>query len=153
TFFGAAAGGARRGPASRTQRGGDTLVYAEVTLEEAVFGVRRTVSVDLADVCRTCHGTCCAPGTSPATCPQCNGQGSVQRLARSLLGQVVTHSTCPGCGGYGTLIASPCSECSGQGRTHSRHEIEVDIPAGVSTGTRIRMSHAGDAGVGGGAKG
>jgi len=153
TFFGAAAGGGRRGPLSRAQRGGDTLVYAEVTLEEAVFGVRRTVSVDLADQCTVCAGSCCAPGTSPATCPQCQGKGSVQRMARSLLGPVVTHATCTACGGFGTVISQPCTECSGQGRTHSRHEVQVDIPAGVSTGTRIRMSGAGDAGVAGGGHG
>lgn len=153
TFFGGGAGAQRRGPASRAQRGGDTLVYADVTLEQAVFGTQREIPVDLADRCRTCDGSCCAPGTSPATCPQCNGQGSVQRVVRSLLGQIMTQTVCPGCGGYGTIIASPCPECSGQGRTHSRHEVAVDIPAGVETGTRIRLRGAGDAGAGGGPKG
>lgn len=156
TFFGGAGspfGGQQRGPASRTQRGGDTLVQAEVTLEEAVFGVTREVQVDLADVCDTCHGSCCAPGTQPQTCRQCNGQGQVQRVARSLLGQVMTTAPCPACGGYGSTIDTPCADCSGQGRTHSRHSVKVDIPAGVETGTRIRMTGVGDAGVAGGQKG
>ncbi|WP_296666335.1 molecular chaperone DnaJ [Demequina sp.] len=158
TFFGGGGGGgpfggAPRGPASRTQRGGDTLVQAEVSLREAVFGVSREVLVDLADVCGTCHGSCCAPGTSPTSCRQCNGTGSVQRVARSLLGQVMTTAPCPTCGGYGSTIDHPCGECSGQGRTHSRHTVKVDIPAGVATGTRIRMTGAGDAGVAGGPKG
>ncbi|BDZ60673.1 hypothetical protein GCM10025873_04640 [Demequina sediminis] len=156
TFFGGGAGpfgSAQRGPASRTQRGGDTLVQTEVTLEEAVFGVTREIQVDLADVCGTCHGSCCAPGTSPTTCRQCNGSGSVQRVARSLLGQVMTTAPCPTCGGYGSTIESPCTDCAGQGRTHSRHTVSVDIPAGVETGTRIRMSGVGDAGVAGGQKG
>lgn len=152
TFFGGG-GTQRRGPASRTQRGGDTLVHVDVTLEEAVFGVSKDVTVDLADVCKTCEGTCCAPGASPVTCPQCNGQGSVQRVVRSLLGQIMTQTVCPGCGGYGTIIDAPCTECSGQGRTHSRHEVSVDIPAGVETGTRIRLRGAGDAGMAGGPKG
>ncbi|WP_084037980.1 molecular chaperone DnaJ [Demequina sp. NBRC 110053] len=156
-FFGGGAspfgGAAQRGPASRTQRGGDTLVQTAVSLEEAVFGVSREVQVDLADVCSTCSGTCCAPGTSPQQCRQCNGSGVIQRTARSLLGPVMTQSPCPGCGGYGTIIASPCPDCSGQGRTHSRHTITVDIPAGVETGTRIRLANAGDAGTGGGPKG
>jgi molecular chaperone DnaJ len=65
----------------------------------------------------------------------------------------MTATVCPGCGGYGTVIASPCPECSGQGRTHSRHEVAVDIPAGVETGTRIRMQGGGDAGTAGGPKG
>ncbi|WP_084130704.1 molecular chaperone DnaJ [Demequina sp. NBRC 110055] len=143
----------QRGPASRTQRGGDTLVQATISLKEAVFGVSREVQVDLADVCTTCHGSCCAPGTEPQQCRQCNGQGVVQRMARSLLGNVMTTSPCPACGGYGTTIPSPCGDCSGQGRTHSRHTVKVDIPAGVETGTRIRLAGRGDAGVAGGQKG
>jgi len=151
TFFGG--GQQRRGPASRVQRGGDTLVHEEVTLEEAVFGVSRQFAVDLADPCPVCNGTCCAPGTSPRTCRQCNGTGSLQRVARSLLGNVMTTSPCPTCGGYGTTIDSPCTECSGRGRTHSRHTMSVDIPSGVETGTRIRMPQVGDAGIAGGPKG
>ncbi len=150
TFFG---GGGQRGPASRTQRGGDTLIHAEVTLEEATFGVARDITVEVADECTTCEGSCCAPGTSPVTCGQCNGAGVVQRVARSLLGQVMTTSPCPACGGYGTTIEKPCPDCSGQGRTRSRHTITVDIPAGVETGTRIRLAGYGDAGMGGGPKG
>jgi molecular chaperone DnaJ len=154
TFFGSSMGGsARRGPASRTQRGGDSLVEVDVTLEDAVFGVHREVMVDLAEVCTSCDGTCCAPGTQPATCPQCNGAGVVQRVARSLLGQVMTTAPCPRCGGYGSIIESPCTTCSGQGRTRERRSIDIDIPAGVETGTRIRMSGAGDAGPGGGPRG
>lgn len=152
TFFGAAHGG-RRGPASRSQRGGDTLVHVELSLEEVVFGAHRELKVDIADKCGTCNGTCCAPGTSPLTCPQCQGQGSVQRTARSLLGPILTQTVCPGCGGYGTTIPSACADCNGQGRTHTRHEIPIDIPAGVETGTRIRMQGAGDSGTGGGPKG
>jgi len=155
TFFGAGAGAARarRGPASRRQRGGDTLVHAEVTLEEAVFGVKRDVLVDLADQCSTCQGSCCVAGASPVTCAQCGGHGVVQRMARSLIGNVMTTSPCPNCGGYGTIITQPCEACSGQGRTHSRHTITVEIPAGVEAGTRIRLSESGDAGPGGGPKG
>lgn len=154
TFFGAGGGQRQRsGPATRAQRGGDTLVAAEISLDEAVFGVKRELQVDLADTCGTCKGSCCAPGTSPQQCRQCNGMGQVQRMARSLLGNVMTTSPCPVCGGYGSTIAQPCGECSGQGRTHSRHTISVDIPAGVETGTRIRMSNSGDAGLAGGPKG
>ncbi|WP_062201865.1 molecular chaperone DnaJ [Demequina salsinemoris] len=155
SFFGGGSpfGGQQRGPQSRVQRGGDQLVGVEVSLEEAVFGVNHEVVVDLADVCSTCSGSCCAPGTQPSTCSTCRGQGQVQRVARSLLGNVMTTSPCPDCGGYGTIIQSPCPDCAGRGRTHSRHTIKVDIPAGVETGTRIRLPHMGDAGVGGGPKG
>ena len=152
TFFGAG-GGARRGPVTRRQRGGDLLTNAEVTLEEAVFGVARDVQVNTADVCATCQGSCCAPGTAPVTCRQCGGRGVVQRVARSLLGQVMTTGSCPTCGGFGTIVEAPCTECAGQGRTHSRHTITVDIPAGVESGTRIRLQGYGDAGVEGGPSG
>lgn len=151
TFFGGAA--SRRGPTSRRQRGGDLLVHTEVSLEETVFGVARDVQANVADVCAKCRGSCCAPGTSPVTCRECGGRGVIQRVARSLLGQVMTHVPCPACGGYGTTIDVPCQECSGQGRTHSRHTITVDIPAGVESGTRIRLQGYGDAGVAGGATG
>lgn len=154
TFFGSAMGGsARRGPTSRTQRGGDSLVEVNVTLKEAVFGVHRDVMVDLAEACTACAGSCCAAGTKPATCSQCNGAGVVQRVARSLLGQVMTTAPCPRCSGFGSIIESPCTECSGQGRTRERRSIDIDIPAGVETGTRIRMSGTGDVGPGGGPRG
>lgn len=154
TFFGAATGSSpRRGPTSRTQRGGDTLIEVDVTLEEAVFGVHKELPVDIAEVCGACSGTCCAPGTQPTTCTQCNGAGVVQRVARSLLGQIMTTLPCPRCGGYGSIIETPCTECSGQGRTRERRSIDVDIPAGVESGTRIRMAGAGDAGPGGGPRG
>ena len=89
--------------------------------------------------CATCNGSCCAPGTSPQTCRQCNGTGSLQRVARSLLGNVMTSSPCPTCGGFGTTIDSPCTECSGRGRTHSRHTISRRHPGG--RGDRHAHSH------------
>ncbi|MCJ7827241.1 MAG: molecular chaperone DnaJ, partial [Demequinaceae bacterium] len=106
-----------------------------------------------ADVCATCQGSCCAPGMKPINCLECGGKGVVQRVVRSLLGQVMTSAPCPACGGYGTTVEVPCSECSGQGRTHSRHTITVDIPAGVESGTRIRLQGYGDAGASGGPTG
>ncbi len=152
TFFG---GSARqsRGPASRTARGGDTLVEERITLEEAVFGARKDIRANLAQVCETCHGSCCAPGTSPVSCRQCGGSGHVQRVTRSLLGNVMTTAPCTTCGGYGTVIESPCQECSGHGRIPATRTVSVDIPAGVETGTRIRLTGRGDAGVAGGQAG
>ena len=87
------------------------------------------------------------------TCSQCNGQGSVQRVQRSFLGSVMTSSPCPTCQGFGTVIVTPCKDCDGEGRKHVRKDIEVNVPAGVSTGTRIRMSGRGEAGVAGGPAG
>lgn len=150
TFFG---GGAARGPASRARRGQDAMVAVEVTLADVAFGARKTFTVDTYVTCDACRGTCCAPGTEPVTCSQCNGQGSIQRVQRSFLGNVMTSSACPTCEGFGTVIVTACKECGGEGRQHVHKDLDVDVPAGVSTGTRIRMSGRGPAGVAGGPAG
>lgn len=151
TFFGG--GSAQRGPTPRTRRGQDSLLRLDIDLNDAAFGTTREIEVDTAVVCGTCQGTCCAPGTSPTTCSVCQGTGSVQRVARSFLGQVMTTSPCAACQGFGTTIATPCSECSGEGRVRSRRTISVDIPAGVESGVRIKLSGQGEVGPGGGPAG
>lgn len=150
TFFG---GGASRGPASRARRGDDGMVSLRVDLADVAFGARKTVSVDTFVTCATCGGSCCAPGTEPVTCSACNGSGSVQRVQRSFLGNVMTSSPCPTCQGFGTVIVTPCKDCDGQGRKHVRKDLDIDVPAGVSTGTRIRLSGRGEAGLAGGPAG
>ncbi len=152
TFFNAA-GGAPRGPAPRVRRGQDALVRIEIDLAEATFGTSREVQVDTAVVCGTCQGTCCRPGTQPRTCEVCGGRGSVQRVARSFLGQVMTTSPCTACQGFGTVISDPCSECSGEGRVRTRRSIPVQVPAGVESGTRIKLTGQGEVGPGGGPAG
>jgi molecular chaperone DnaJ len=152
TFFGAAAG-AQRGPVSRARRGQDALVRVDIELADAAFGAVRELQVDTAVVCGTCHGSCCSPGTSPRTCEVCGGRGSVQRVARSFLGQVMTTSPCAACQGFGTTIADPCPECSGEGRVRTRRSIRVDIPAGVDSGSRIKLSGQGEVGPAGGPPG
>ncbi|QGQ19017.1 molecular chaperone DnaJ [Cellulomonas sp. JZ18] len=154
TFFGAAAGaGAPRGPMPRARRGQDALVRLDVDLAETTFGAHREVQVDTAVLCPTCGGTCCRPGTSPRTCEVCGGRGSVQRVARSFLGQVMTTQPCAACHGFGTVIPEPCTECAGEGRVRSRRTLSVDIPAGVDTGTRIKLTGQGEVGPAGGPAG
>ncbi|MEE6272540.1 molecular chaperone DnaJ [Georgenia wangjunii] len=154
TFFGAAAGGgAARGPVPRGRRGQDALVPLEIDLHDAAFGAERELQVDTAVLCGTCDGTCTRPGTSPRTCEVCGGRGSVQRVARSFLGQVMTTSPCSACGGHGTTIPDPCPECSGEGRVRTRRSIPLSVPAGVDDGTRIKMTGAGEVGPGGGPAG
>ncbi len=152
TFFGAATGGPR-GPIPRARRGQDALVRLDIDLAEATFGAHREITVDTAVLCPTCGGTCCRPGTSPRTCDVCGGRGSVQRMARSFLGQVMTSQPCPACQGYGTVIPEPCTECAGEGRVRSRRTLSVDIPAGVDTGTRIKLTGQGEVGPAGGPAG
>ena len=154
TFFGAAQGSsAQRGPVPRARRGQDALVRLDIDLSEAAFGAHREVQVDTAVVCGTCQGTCCRPGTSPRTCEVCGGRGVVQRVARSFLGQVMTSSPCSACHGFGTVIPDPCTECSGEGRVRSRRTLSVDVPAGVDTGTRIKLAGQGEVGPAGGPPG
>ncbi len=152
TFFGAAAGGAR-GPAPRQRRGQDALVRVEIDLADAVFGGERELQVDTAVVCPSCEGTCCQPGTEPSTCAVCKGRGQIQRVARSFLGQVMTQQVCAACHGFGTVIPSPCLECSGEGRVRTRRTLKIKIPAGVDTGTRIQHTGQGEVGPGGGPQG
>ncbi|GAB2600907.1 molecular chaperone DnaJ [Pseudactinotalea suaedae] len=153
SFFQSAGGGASRGPASRVRRGQDALIRIDVDLSEAAFGVAREVTVDTAVVCGVCHGSCCRPGTGPQTCPECQGRGSVQRVARSFLGNVMTTAPCAACGGFGSIIPDPCPECSGEGRVRSRRTLTVNVPAGVDSGTRIKLSGQGEVGPGGGPAG
>ena len=154
TFFGAATGAAQqRGPIPRARRGQDALVRLDLDLSEVTFGVHREVPVDTAVVCPTGSGTCCRPGTSPRTCEVCGGRGSVQRVARSFLGQVMTTQPCAACHGFGSVIPEPCTECSGEGRVRSRRTLSVDVPAGVDTGTRIKLTGQGEVGPAGGPAG
>ena len=153
TFFGAAAGGTSRGPTPRGRRGQDALIRLDIELRDAVFGVDEEVQVDTAVLCGTCNGTCTRPGTSVQTCVVCGGRGSVQRVARSFLGNVMTTSPCSACSGHGTTIPDPCPECSGQGRVRTRRAVPVAVPAGVDTGNRIKLSGAGEVGPGGGPAG
>ncbi|MCL2463713.1 MAG: molecular chaperone DnaJ [Micrococcales bacterium] len=154
TFFGAATGAtSQRGPMPRARRGQDALVRIDVELAEATFGAHRDVTVDTAVVCPTCGGTCCRPGTSPRPCGVCGGRGTVQRVARSFLGQVMTSQPCAACHGFGTLIPEPCVECAGEGRVRTRRTVGVNVPPGVDTGTRIKLTGQGEVGPAGGPAG
>lgn len=149
-FFG---GGGSRGPRPRSRRGQDALIRIEVDLAEACFGTTKQLSVETATLCLACAGKGCAPGTSVKTCDICKGHGEVQQVTRSFLGQVMTSRPCNSCQGFGTVIPTPCGECGGDGRVRTRRTIDVSIPGGVETGTRIQMSGQGEVGPGGGPAG
>ena len=152
TFFGG--GGARAArPRSRRERGQDALVRVTLDLADVVFGVHRDIEVDTAVLCETCHGSCCAEGTSPVTCDICGGSGHVQQQVRSLLGNVITTAPCGSCEGFGTTIPFPCQTCNGQGRVRSRRTVGLDIPSGVETGLRLQLPGSGEVGRAGGPNG
>ena len=152
TFFGAG-GGAGQGPIPRTRRGQDSLVRVDIDLNDSVFGARKEVPIDTAVTCTTCAGSGAKEGSSARRCEACSGRGHVQRLARSFLGQVMTTAPCTACNGHGTVIPDKCPDCSGEGRTRARRTISVNIPAGVDTGTRIKLTAGGEVGPGGGPAG
>lgn len=155
-FFGGASvfggGGGGRGP-SGPPRGPDLEVVADLPFAEAIFGTRHAVDVRTAVPCDTCEATGAAAGTQPITCLECAGTGQVQRVRQSFLGQMVTNSVCPRCGGHGRMISDPCPDCAGDGRRVEERTYTVDIPAGVDTGSTLRLTGRGAAGPRGGGNG
>jgi molecular chaperone DnaJ len=141
TIFGGAFGG---GGAQRQQnrRGADLRYDMQVTLEEAFHGKTTEIEIEVSTVCDTCDGTGAKPGTAKRTCNLCHGQGTV----RAKQGLFVIERPCPTCGGNGQVIEDPCGVCRGEGRIDKLQKLAVDIPPGVDTGTRIRLSGKGEAG-------
>lgn len=151
-FFGGGGAGTR-GPRSRVQPGSDSLVRVTLDLEESATGVHKEIQIDTAVLCETCHGNGSANGDKPTACSMCNGSGEFQSVQRTLLGNVMTSRPCPQCSGTGEVITNPCSSCGGQGRVRKRRTITANIPAGVSTGNRVRLAGQGEVGPGGGPAG
>ena len=149
-FFGDDLLGARR---SRQGRGADVLAEIELDLEEAAAGVKRSVPFQVAVTCSTCSGSGAEPGTSAVQCPGCGGAGRLQQVSRSVFGEFVRSQTCPRCGGDGRIVERPCPDCDGAGRVLEERTLEVEIPAGIHDGQRIRLSGEGHAGLLGGRAG
>lgn len=146
TFFGGFGGGGRRQQGRAQRAGRDAIVDVRLSLEEAAAGVRREVEVTLPRACATCGGSGAADGGGPVTCDTCGGAGAVQQMARSVFGQMLTTTTCPACEGLGTRVTKPCPACRGQGRREAAETVTVDVPAGVATGTRLRLTGRGESG-------
>lgn len=147
SLFGSDIFGAR-GPVA--QAGDDHLVETVISFIESASGVTRELDVDLVVICDACEGTGGAPGTEIITCTTCGGQGQVQQVVRSPLGQLMRRSQCPQCRGLGRYPATPCTDCRGLARRMQTRTISLDIPAGIADGQRIRMpgkAHAGDPGA------
>jgi molecular chaperone DnaJ len=151
-FFGEGIFGGGR-PASRSARGGDAGATVEIGLEDVLAGTTARVAVRVATTCERCEGSGAEPGTSPVTCPACGGAGRVQQVSESVFGQFVRASTCPRCGGAGQAVEHPCEACDGAGRSLHDRQLDVDVPAGIHDGQRIRLRGEGHAGALGGAPG
>ncbi|MFN3641376.1 MAG: molecular chaperone DnaJ [Gemmobacter sp.] len=141
-------GGAGAGR-SRAQRGSDLRYNLRISLEEAWAGVQKTIQVPTSVVCDACKGTGAEGGAEPVVCPTCSGMGKV----RAQQGFFTVERTCPTCGGAGQIVKNPCKVCGGAGRVEKERALSVNIPAGVETGTRIRLAGEGEAGLRGGPTG
>jgi molecular chaperone DnaJ len=130
-------------------RGSDVRYDLEISLEDAFTGRQVDLAIDTTVRCQPCDGSGAKPGTSARTCPSCDGRGQV----RARQGFFVIEQTCPSCRGVGQVIADPCESCRGEGRAEKRRSLQVNVPAGVDEGTRIRLSGEGEAGVRGGPNG
>lgn len=149
-FFGTAFGDAAAGGAGgrrRARQGRHVLVPVELTLEEVLAGVQKSVPVEVATTCESCGGSGSATGAGPSACATCSGRGQVQRVVRTAFGQLATAAACPDCEGTGQRVTDPCVECGGDGRSVSSRTVTVEIPPGVDTGDRLRVAGAGEAGV------
>jgi molecular chaperone DnaJ len=130
-------------------RGADLRYNLEVSLEDAARGTETRIRIPAMEECETCHGSGAKPGTSPTTCPSCQGHGQV----RVQQGFFSIQQTCPRCHGSGKIVSSPCGTCGGAGRLKQHKTLSVKIPAGVDEGDRIRLTGEGEAGVNGGPPG
>ena len=139
-------GGGRTRQRSSAQRGADLKYDLDVTLQEAYSGTQKEVSIPSSEACDVCEGSGAKAGTTPQTCPTCGGAGRV----RAQQGFFTVERTCPTCQGQGQIIADPCTNCGGQGRVRKTRTLQVDVPAGVEDGTRIRLTGEGEAGLRGG---
>jgi len=150
-LFGDFMGGRGGGGAGRTraQRGSDLRYNLRVSLEEAFKGSQKQINVPTSISCTACSGTGAEGGAEPVTCPTCSGMGKV----RAQQGFFTVERTCPTCGGRGQTIKDPCKVCHGAGRIEKDRTLSVNIPAGVETGTRIRLAGEGEAGLRGGPSG
>ena len=142
-------GGRRSGGRNRATRGSDLRYNLRVALEEAYSGLQKSIKVPTSVQCGSCNGTGAENGSEPTTCPTCSGMGKV----RATQGFFTVERTCPTCSGLGQMIKNPCRACSGGGRVEKDRSLSVNVPAGVETGTRIRLSGEGEAGMRGGSSG
>src|SRR6266705_1539520 len=137
------------GRRSAAQRGADLRYDLEITLEQAAVGMAAQLRIPKLETCETCTGSGAAPGTKPETCRTCQGAGQV----RFQQGFFSVSRTCGACSGMGEVINSPCPSCRGAGRVEQEKSIEVKIPAGVETGSRLRLQREGESGAYGGPAG
>ncbi len=153
--FGFGGFGGRSNSRSRNapRHGADLQYRVHLEFKEAVFGVEKEIEITRNESCTVCNGSGSKAGTTPTRCATCNGQGEVRQSRQTILGSMVQVTACPTCGGKGEVIVTPCDLCNGQGLVRQTRKKVVNIPAGVDTGTQIRLSGEGQPGVNNGPPG
>lgn len=135
---------------NRSTKGNDTLLKVTLDFEEAVFGIKKDITINLLDTCNDCHGK---GGHGETTCSACHGKGSISIEQRSLFGTFLTRTTCSKCGGTGKSYDKICSTCNGKTRIKKNKQVNVSIPSGINDGDRLRLTGKGEAGNNGGPNG
>lgn len=143
SFFGG------QGGRTRAPRGRDLELGLQLNFKEAVFGVEKSINLDVDDVCERCDGRGAEPGSKLVNCDTCGGQGFVVQTQRTILGSIQQRSICPTCSGQGQKPEKPCSKCAGKGVSRRQRTLKVKIPAGVEDGSVLRINGAGEAAQGG----
>ena len=146
-------GGSRRADPNAPRRGEDIKANVIIDFMDACKGKTVTVRVNRAQRCSACGGSGAEPGSSPKTCPDCNGRGTVRVTQRTPFGNIAQTTTCNRCHGKGKIVDNPCKVCQGQGRVRGSVEKEIDVPAGVDDGQILRVAGEGSSGINGGPNG
>lgn len=150
SFFGGFGGFGGGNSRTRAQRGSDVLMQMKLKFDEAIYGTEKKINLDVIEDCSECDG---AGGFHEKTCSTCNGRGTVQTQTNSILGPIITNTTCPDCHGKGKTFKETCDNCHGTGRIKKNKNITINIPAGINTGDRLRLSGKGSPGSNGGENG
>ena len=147
--FGGFGGSSKRG-SNRATKGNNSLVKMTLTFEEAVYGTKKEIELEVTETCDECRGK---GGFDETTCEHCHGSGTITSEQHTIFGSFLSKTTCPHCGGKGKSYKRKCSECNGTGKIRVEKELEIKVPAGVDTGNRLRLSGKGSAGTNGGPNG
>ena len=153
SFFGGFGGGGGRSNPNAPRRGSDIQTNIYISFEEAAKGCKKTVEFQKIEVCDECSGSGAAKGSSPQTCPDCNGRGQINVQQTTPFGTISTSKPCQRCGGKGTFNPNPCSRCKGAGRIRRTVKQEITIPAGIDDGQIFTVRNQGNAGANGGPAG
>lgn len=141
------------GRSNQPTRGASIRTAVRISFDEAIKGTKKTVKIRYKEECKTCGGSGAKPGSSPETCPKCNGRGQVVMTRQSMFGTMQQVTDCPDCHGTGRIIREKCPDCLGEGYITTQKSIEITIPAGIDDGQTLRRSGGGDPGTNGGPRG